>query len=187
MKRVVTGHDSNGKSIFVSQAPPRRKVTLVAVPGLEFAELWATEGRQSIPVSTQDPALTMESFVPSPEGTRFRVVVFPPESEAPESAPTEEQAAAARAEILAKLPGLGETVEPDFRMHTTDTIDYGIVVSGEIWLDLDDGQETLLRTGDCVIQNGTRHAWRNRSGQPCRMVFVMVGAERSSAGAALGS
>ena len=63
-------------------------------------------------------------------------------------------------------------------MHTTGTIDYGVVISGEIWLELDDRAEVHLKQGDCVVQNGTRHAWRNKSVEPCIMAFVMVGAKR---------
>jgi quercetin dioxygenase-like cupin family protein len=63
-------------------------------------------------------------------------------------------------------------------MHTTDTIDFIYVVSGEVWLELDDGQEVHLRPGDTVVQNGTRHAWHNRGSDPCQMVGVLVGAHR---------
>ena len=64
-------------------------------------------------------------------------------------------------------------------MHTTNTIDYGIVISGEIWLEMDDGATVHLKQGDCVVQNGTRHAWRNNSSEPCVMAFIMVGAKRT--------
>jgi quercetin dioxygenase-like cupin family protein len=58
-------------------------------------------------------------------------------------------------------------------MHRTDTVDYGIVLSGEIYLVLDK-QETLLKAGDVVVQRGTNHAWSNRSDKPCRMAFILV-------------
>ena len=78
-------------------------------------------------------------------------------------------------------PGLTEAMEVENPgMHTTDTIDYGIVMSGEVWLELDDGAEVHLRPGDCVVQNGTRHAWRNKGSETCIMAFVMVGARRKS-------
>jgi mannose-6-phosphate isomerase-like protein (cupin superfamily) len=63
-------------------------------------------------------------------------------------------------------------------MHMTDTVDYGIVLSGEIWLELDDGAKVHLKPGDCVVQNGTHHAWRNRGSVPCLMAFVMIGTKR---------
>jgi quercetin dioxygenase-like cupin family protein len=70
-------------------------------------------------------------------------------------------------------------MEPDHPgMHTTDTVDFDVVVSGEVYLELDDGAEVLLKAGDCVIQNGTRHAWRNRSSQPCVNAVAFVSAQR---------
>ena len=72
-------------------------------------------------------------------------------------------------------PGLGERFEPN-GMHTTPTVDYGIVLDGEIWLELDEGRTTLLRQHDVVIQNGTRHAWRNKSERAATVAFVLIGA-----------
>jgi len=59
-------------------------------------------------------------------------------------------------------------------MHTTDTVDYGVVVRGEMTLELDDGQKVQLRQGDCIVQNGTRHRWRNPGTEPCLMALVSV-------------
>ena len=79
-------------------------------------------------------------------------------------------------ELIDALPGLFQCFEPDQPgMHRTPTVDYGILLEGELWLELDDGQEKLLRSGDVVIQNATRHAWRNRSQQVAKVVFFMVG------------
>lgn len=64
----------------------------------------------------------------------------------------------------------------DWGMHATDTVDYDIILSGELWMELDDGVEVHLTPGDCVIQNGTRHAWRNRSTKNCIMLSVCIGA-----------
>jgi mannose-6-phosphate isomerase-like protein (cupin superfamily) len=82
-------------------------------------------------------------------------------------------------EALGKLPGLAEHHEWDnFPMHTTDTLDYGVVIRGEIILELDDGKSVHLRQGDCIVQNGTRHRWNNPLAEPCLMAFVMIGAIR---------
>jgi quercetin dioxygenase-like cupin family protein len=84
---------------------------------------------------------------------------------------------AAIGELQRRLPGLADVMEPDHPgMHTTDTVDLDLVISGEIWLELDDGEEVHLRTGDCVIQNGTRHAWHNRSSEPAVMFGALLGA-----------
>jgi quercetin dioxygenase-like cupin family protein len=63
-------------------------------------------------------------------------------------------------------------------MHTTDTVDYAIVLEGEAWLELDDGKEVHPKPHDIVIQNGTRHAWRNKGSMPVRIAFVLIGAAR---------
>ena len=63
-------------------------------------------------------------------------------------------------------------------MHTTDTVDFAVILSGEVYLELDDGAEVLLKAGDCVVQNGTRHAWHNRSTANCVVAFSMIGARR---------
>jgi len=78
-----------------------------------------------------------------------------------------------------KLPGLAEVIEPmNPGMHTTDTVDFDVVLSGEVYLELDDGAEVFLKPGDCVVQNGTRHAWHNRSSQNCVIAVALLGAER---------
>jgi len=63
-------------------------------------------------------------------------------------------------------------------MHVSDTIDFEYIISGEVVLELDDGVEVRLRAGDTLVQNGTRHAWRNRGSEPCRMVCCLIGAHR---------
>ena len=80
-----------------------------------------------------------------------------------------------------RLPGLAERFEPESPgMHTTDTVDYGILMEGEISLELDDGEIVALKPGDIVVQNGTRHAWRNGGSRPATLIFVLVGARRSN-------
>ena len=87
---------------------------------------------------------------------------------------------AAAEENLKVVPGLAECFERENPgMHTTDTVDYGIVLDGEIWLELDDGRVQHLQKHDVVIQNGTRHAWRNKTERPTLMAFVLIGARRS--------
>ena len=88
--------------------------------------------------------------------------------------------AAALAELERLMPGAMAAMEPDAPgMHTTDSIDYVLIVSGQITLELDDGEQTVLRAGDVVIQNGTRHAWRNHGTESCTIVGVAIGADRT--------
>ena len=71
-------------------------------------------------------------------------------------------------------------------MNTTQTVDFDVVLSGEVWLELDDGKEVLIRTGECAVQNGTRHAWHNRPSEPCIIAVCLLGASVTTAGAARG-
>jgi mannose-6-phosphate isomerase-like protein (cupin superfamily) len=100
-----------------------------------------------------------------------------PRSDEPQ--PTPDPAAIA-AEIDEKLPGLLDPFEDDGDgMHTTDTVDYGICLEGELCLRLDDDEEFTLTPGTCVVQLGTRHAWKNRSDRPALMCYVQIGAARA--------
>jgi hypothetical protein len=84
--------------------------------------------------------------------------------------------AEALAELERLMPGAMAAMEPGpLGMHTPDSIDHLLVVSGEVTLELDDGALTLLRAGDVVVQNGTRHAWRNHGTGPCTVVGVAIG------------
>jgi hypothetical protein len=106
------------------------------------------------------------------------VVTFPPDSvmAAPNFDP-----AAAGAEYMKAIPGLAEQFEIAHPgMHTTDTVDYSMLLSGEIHLELDDGQRKRLEPHDIVIQQGTRHAWRNLGAAPATMLFVLVAAARQA-------
>ena len=143
-------------------------------------ELWATDQVPTLPDdSAIDPTMAMSRFVPGPTGTRFRIVRLPPTHEILNGLQQAFDAAALQQEFFAKAPGLAETHETeDSGMHTTATVDFDIVLSGELWLELDNGAEVQLKPGDCVIQNGTRHAWRNRGTEACIMASVLIGATR---------
>jgi len=173
LRRVVTGRSRAGKAIIVQNGVSPRVVTLETLPGLALVEVWATDTIPKLPTAPDDLITTMKSFVPGPGGTRFRIVQFPGAS----TRAFDQEAF--RREYLVKAPGLAEAMElKDSGMHTTDSVDYGVVISGEITLELDDGATVSLKQGDCVVQNGTRHAWRNSSTTPCVMAFVLVGATR---------
>ena len=108
------------------------------------------------------------------------IVRFPPDAVFAE--PAFDPVAAGREQSL-HIPGLAECFEAENPgMHVTDTLDYDIVLEGEIWLELDDGAEVHLRQGDVAIQCGTRHAWRNKGSRPATMAFVLIGAVRDARG-----
>jgi len=174
MRRIVTGHDAAGKAVFIEDGAPPHRVTLDGRPGWELNTVWATTGVPVVPAQG-DPAVDVTSYLPATGGTRFIVATIPSRADQARAAAPD----ILRAEYNAKVPGLGPAHERDQHgMHTTDTVDYVVILSGEVWLELDDGKAVLVRAGDCVVQNGTRHAWRNRSDAPCVLAAVMVGAER---------
>ena len=175
MRRVVTGRTDNGKSVFVSdgQIEPIR---LSLMPGLEFARVWGGDDTTSLPADGTPPAAP--AFFPPERGYRFVFVTIPPEGsgELPEDLDLD----GAFAEVNEKLPGMLEHNELENPgMHTTDTVDLDLVLSGEMDLELDDGAEVHLHAGDCVVQNGTRHAWHNRSSEPATMFVTLIGAARA--------
>ncbi len=173
IRRVVTGHDASGKSVFLAnEAINPLRISLF--PGMETYEMWSTDGPRSLPHTGRFPGVPR--YFPGPDGSAFRVFVFPPQAQ---GGPGPADLQASLAEMRAKLPGLAEHLELDNPgMHTTDSVDYAIVISGEIDLELDDGATVRLTPGCVVVQNGTRHAWRNRSSEPAVLAFVLLGARR---------
>lgn len=178
MRRVVTGHGEDGKSVFIVDGEPPRVARMMT--GAETAQLWATEGAPQIPAGGGDPSTEHVSFLPGVGGTRFGIVCLPTQEELRRPFQEGVSPDTIRQEALEKVPGLAEAMEQDNPgMHTTDSIDYVAVISGELWLELDDGAEVRLEAGDCVVQNGTRHAWRNRGSEPCVLVYTLIGAKRN--------
>jgi mannose-6-phosphate isomerase-like protein (cupin superfamily) len=170
---VVTGQNTSGKSVFVRDASVA-PITLALLPGFEFHRLWGSESIVQLPANGTAPP--HPGYFPPKSGFRFGFFTIPPEAET-ELAPA--NLAAAFGELREKLPGMVEVLEPENSgMHTTDTVDFDVVISGEVYLELDAGSEVLLKAGDCVVQNGTRHAWRNRSSANCVIAVTLVGAER---------
>lgn len=173
---VVTGRTPDGTSAVLDDRLPA-PTTVGAFPGSEFFLLWGTEdGVPAVGTTPRRPRTA--PFFAGPGGTRLVLARYAPQSRTPE--PLGDPAALAE-EVASKLPGLADVMEPDGGgMHTTDTLDYGICLEGELTLELDDGVEVLLTPGSCVVQQGTRHAWHNRGDKPALMCFVGIGAARDS-------
>lgn len=170
--RVVTGHDADGKAIVASDGPLPTVAEIAAIPGTVFHEVWSTTGSPAPVDNGADPTVGPLMLPPPPQGTRIRFVDIPPD--------TAEFLAEGAARMKAAFAQIGDekasTVRPHSPhplMHRTESVDYGIVIDGEMTLVLDDA-EVLLRPGSVVVQRGTNHAWANRSGRPCRMLFVLV-------------
>jgi hypothetical protein len=174
-RRIVTGHDAHGRSVFVSDAVVK-PVTLSLLPGAEFHQLWARDATASIPSDVAVPERF--GYFPPADGFRFGFFTLGPDSV---TTPADLDIGAALAELTERLPGMAEVMEPEHPgMHTTDTIDFDVVISGEVWLELDDGAEVKLGPGDSVVQNGTRHAWHNRTSEPCTLAVALIGARRDA-------
>src|SRR5215469_7206977 len=170
---VVTGRDSSGKSVFAKDSAVA-PITLTSAPGLEFHRLWGADAIPTLPSDGTAPPFPR--YFPPAGGFRFGFFTIPPETKILRDPST---LLAAFAELQCKLPGMAEVLEPmNPGMHTTDTVDFDVVLSGEVFMELDAGAEVHLKPGDCVIQNGTRHAWHNRSSSPCVIAVVLVGASR---------
>jgi mannose-6-phosphate isomerase-like protein (cupin superfamily) len=174
VRRVVTGHDRDGKAVFASdeQVDP---LALASRPDRQYHRLW---GADQAPTFPDDGSPTAQhNYFPPVGGYRFGLFTVLPGSVSVPGLDRE----AARAEMEEKLPGFLAHLEPDNPgMHTTDTIDFEVVLSGEVILELDDGVEKVLRPGDTVVQNGTRHRWGNRGTEPAVVALFVVGAHRTS-------
>jgi len=176
IRRVITGTGTDGSAQVLSDAAAPRAVDFVNVPGFSPTLLWATSSTPQVGKgSIEDPTPTA-SWVPGPGGTRLMTVTFPPDSVMMRA---DFDPAAFGAEFAGALPGLAEAFEQDSPgMHTTDSVDYDVVLDGEITLELDNGHEVLLKRHDVAVQHGNRHAWRNKSTAPATMLFVLIGAQR---------
>jgi mannose-6-phosphate isomerase-like protein (cupin superfamily) len=170
--RVVTGHDGDGQAIVISEGPLPTVAEIKAIPGTVFHEVWSTEGTPAPVDNGEDPTLGPLRLPPPKHGTRIRFVDIPPDT-----ADFEQNGAKRMKEAFAQIGDEhASTVHADSPhplMHRTESIDYGIVIEGEMTLVLDRG-EVLLKPGSVVVQRGTNHAWANRSGKPCRMLFILV-------------
>ncbi|MFN0111837.1 MAG: cupin domain-containing protein [Blastocatellia bacterium] len=171
IRRIVTGHNEQGKAVIASEGAPPKIIELKAVPGMVFYEIWNTN-TSPVPIdNSDDPTLRPLQLHPTPNGSIIRFVDFPPDTI--QNIVSAEDIAAGFAQIGAANATTHNSDSPHKLMHRTETIDYGILLSGELWLVVDEG-ETKLNVGDVVIQRGTNHAWSNRSNEPARMVFILL-------------
>jgi quercetin dioxygenase-like cupin family protein len=147
IRRVVTGHNENGRAVVKLDALMDNVVCLRS--GNSASVIWVTDDTPVDLDQSEDPAQRSMDIEPPQRGSVFRVLEL-----APGKAPY---------------------------MHRTDTLDYAVVLSGECVMFLDDECEVTLRAGDVLIQRGTYHGWANRSSEPCRLAFILVGAKTPAA------
>ena len=173
IKCVVTGQNESGKSVII-RSTPVEPIRLALLPGYEFHRVWGSDSVLELPSDGTPPP--QPRYFPPKGGFRFLFFTIPPDATVRAA---QVNTAAALEEMHQKLTGLMDVMELDHPgTHTTDTVDFDVIVSGEAYLELDDGAEILLKAGDCVVQNGTRHAWHNRSSEKCVISVAIFGAHR---------
>ena len=179
VRRVLTGHDAEGRSTIIADAIAANVKEIPGIPGLALTDLWETAGAPASNEGSADAAARPVRLEPPPNGTIFRVVEFPPDATWRKRAVGGEEAGgeeAAREGFDAI--GAGHTQDRgsrDAMMHKTSTVDYAIVLKGEITAVMEKG-ETLLRAGDVLVQRGTNHSWSVRGDEPALVAFVLVSA-----------
>jgi mannose-6-phosphate isomerase-like protein (cupin superfamily) len=171
IRRVVTGHDKDGKSIIVTDRVAANVKEMASMPGLALTDLWeTTDAPASNNAGNADAALRPVHLEPPKSGTILRVVEFPPDSAWRDKADAKE----AFNSIGAGHAKDSHSADP--MMHKTATVDYIIILKGEIWAIMDKG-ETLLKPGDILVQRGTNHSWSVRGTEPCVLAAVLVSAQ----------
>ncbi len=175
LRRVVTAHDETGKAIVLFDSDNPHKVVRQPT-GLVSQLAWVTDRSPADMKGSQDRAAVKVGIAPPANGTVFRIVDFPPAGD---------EVAKLDPEFTAKMVGGGHAPAPSKArpprhpfMHRTKSVDYAIIMSGEIDMLLDDS-EVHLKAGDLVVQQGTNHAWVNRGKTTCRIAFVLVDAEEN--------
>jgi mannose-6-phosphate isomerase-like protein (cupin superfamily) len=167
-RRVVTGHDDKGRAVVLFDGESPHSFFLEKAGGLQLTEIWETRSSPADNSGARDAADHERRIEPAGGGSVFRIIEYPPDSVRLKTlAPEFFRGMGAKAADAAarRHPG----------MHKTDTIDYCVVLSGEIWAVLDE-DEVLLRAGDCLVQRGTNHAWSNRTDEPCVIAFALIAA-----------
>ena len=168
MRRIITGHNQHGKSIITLDGPPARSIG-EDVGGL--FEVWNTDGSDII--STDEIHRADEDILLSPPsgGTKFRYFQINPLPEGVPDAMMQEIAAAAFEKIGAAHHRVDTKKHP--AMHKTETIDYIILLQGDVTLILDE-EEIDLKPFDVVVQRGTNHAWVNNGDEPALLIAVLI-------------
>lgn len=171
-RRVVTGV-RDGRAVVLSDGPAPNAHRYASIPGMMTSVIYRTAAVPELPLGDDETAPVRGPLVPQPGETTLLIVTFPPDSV---FFAEDFDGPASGQEQYDFAPDFAQTFEPENPgKHRTDSIDYDIVLDGEIWLELDD-ETTHLTRGDVVVQGGARHAWRNRGQRPATMCFVLVGA-----------
>lgn len=172
IRRVVTGHDENGVAKVISDGEATCILSRPNRPGVTLTNLWKNDRTPALMERHDDPVDGPLVLQPPENGAIFRIVQFDPENP----------------DVLAKLDGKSAFAEMGAShnvvenarhpfMHRTDSLDYAVILTGEIYMMMDE-EDVLLKAGDTVVQQGTNHAWSNRGTEPCQIAFILIDATK---------
>ncbi len=170
IRRVVTGHDANGVATVIMDSDATCILSRPNRPGVTLTNLWQNDKTPAAMERHDDPVDGPLILQPPKHGSVFRIVQFDPEK-------PEELAKLDGKSAFAEM-GASHAVVEDARhpfMHRTDSLDYAVVLTGEIYMMMDE-EEYLLKAGDTIVQQGTNHAWSNRGVEPCQIAFILIDA-----------
>ena len=173
IRRIVTGDDAKGRSRIIEDGPSPSIRTVAARPGYRAVNVWRTQETPAR-INAPDSTAQHQGISPPKHGNILRIIDFPPEPADPVKL---------KEMLDSTFGGIYKDAAHDKRpgvhpgMHRTETVDYAIVLEGEIYAVMDEG-ETLMRAGDVLIQRGTNHAWANRSDRTARIAFVLIDGTR---------
>ena len=172
-RRVVTGHDAKGRSVVLMDGVSPHSFFLEKAGGLQLTELWETRSSPADNSGAKDAAAHERRIAPVDGGSVFRIIEYPPDKQR-RAALEQQRASADDGSGHGAAFDRGSPRHPGF--HQTSSVDYAIVLSGEIYALMDEG-EVLLKAGDVLVQRGTNHAWSNRTDEPAYLAFVLIDAE----------
>jgi hypothetical protein len=176
VRRVVAGVDAAGKTAILSDGPAPHGRDFESVPGQNQTRIWFSEGVPSTSAPEAEPTLPQGPVVPGPGGSSFVVLRFPPDSVMEDESFDPSRAAA---EFKAFAPDIDAADSDVPGVHRTASVDYVIVLEGEVWLEVSDGVSTRLSAGDTVVQLAGHHAWRNKTDANATVAVVLTGAHES--------
>jgi naringenin degradation protein FdeH len=172
IRRIVSGHNAQGKSIFIIDDKVGLPEGRRSSAGTSVVELWQTDSTPADNSGDKDPTKHAFRLPPPANGSVFRVVEYPPDKERFAAMSSQDWSSDAQRQGYHRDAGNARHAG----FHKTDTIDYAIVIEGEVYALMDEG-EKLMKTGDVLVQRGTSHAWANRSDKPARVAFILIDAK----------
>jgi len=175
IRRIVSGHNAQGKSVFIMDGTVGPPAGRRSSAGTTVVELWQTDTTPADNSGDKDPTDHPFRLPPPANGSVFRVVEYPPDKERFAAMRSQDWSADAKSQGYHR--DVGNARHAGF--HKTDTIDYAIVIEGEIVALMDEG-ERVMKRGDVLIQRGTSHAWANRTDKPARVAFILIDAKPAS-------